>query len=121
MDQFLLNKALYQAFVDCFSGFYTHCSRVVVELTNDTQNPLTVPPVVAESMRPACEPIDVSSQLALRTGLAVSDLGFAGGDLAHTHAVDEYLAVVGGQAHLAAGALRSEAGSGFRRGRSARR
>ncbi len=53
MVQFLLNKALHQALIDYFSGFYTDCPRVVVELTHDPQNSLTVPPGVAELMQPA--------------------------------------------------------------------
>src|SRR6266581_8707952 len=35
MGQLLFNKALHQAFVDCFSVCNTDCSRVVVELTYD--------------------------------------------------------------------------------------
>src|SRR5437763_13203412 len=55
MGLLLTGKTPHQAFIDSFGGFDSDCPHVVVEFTDDPQNALTVPPAVAELMKPACK------------------------------------------------------------------
>jgi hypothetical protein len=55
MGQLFLDKALHQALIDCSGAFDTDCPRVVVELSRDPQNSLTISPRVAQLMQSVCQ------------------------------------------------------------------